>query len=155
LPPATFSGGAGRIGLADEREDAPEDEDRQDQVGQRPGQDDERTRPDTLLGERARGVGGLGRFVAGVFPDHLDIAAERKGGQQVLRLASLHAHELRAETQGKLQNPDLRPLGHQEVAQLVEEDQRPEDNHRCNYRLNRRLNSSSSHEAAEPRQAET
>ena len=55
--------------------------------------------------------------------DHLDVAAQRDHGELVGRLAPLEAAagQGRAEADAERLHVDVAPLGHEEVAQLVEE----------------------------------
>src|SRR5262245_32369296 len=74
------------------------------------------------MGKRALAVLG-GRGLRLVFPEQLDVTAERHGGDQVLRLPHLAPQQLRAEAKRKLQHLHADPTRCQEMTQLVEGDE--------------------------------
>src|SRR5205823_3705485 len=60
---------------------------------------------------------------------HLHVAAERKPGDAVLGLAPAELEDRLAEAEGEDLHPDFVLLRHQEVAELVEEDDETEAQH--------------------------
>ena len=68
------------------------------------------------------GVGRLARLLVGPLAQHLDEAAQRDRRQDVFGLAPAEAEERRPEADRELLDLDAVPLGQQEVAQLVDED---------------------------------
>ena len=82
--------------------------------------------PDPLaLGQEL--VGRALPLVLRRFAGHLHVAAERDGADAVLRAAARELQDLGAESERKRQHPDAVPARHQEMAQLVHEDEDAED----------------------------
>ena len=79
-----------------------------------------------LMGEGPPLVFGRANLVL-ILTEQLDVPAERDGRDQVFGVAHLAAGELRSEPQGELQHLDPDPAGREEVAQLMEGDQDPQD----------------------------
>ena len=72
------------------------------------------------------GVGRLARLVLGPLAEHLDEPAQRDRRQDVFGLAAAEPEERRAEADRELLDLHAVPLGQEEVAQLVDEDDEPE-----------------------------
>ena len=72
-------------------------------------------------------VRGAGARVFRVLAGHLDVAAERDGADAVLGVAARERQHLRPEAQREREHADADPPGHQEMAELVHENQHAED----------------------------
>ena len=112
--------------VAGKDRDAEEDEDRQDQVHPRPGEGDQAPLPGGGLQKGAALVLG-GDLLGGVVAGHLHVAAERQERDAVVGVARLEAEQARAKAEGEAHDLDPAELGHREVAELVDEDQRPHE----------------------------
>ena len=82
-----------------------------------------------------------------VFSHHLDIAPKRDGRYQVLGLPLFEPEEPTSESQGELEHPNPRPFCNQEVAQLVDEDEQPQHDHKWDNGIEKNVHS---HEACPP-----
>ena len=71
-------------------------------------------------------VGGL-HLLALLLAVHLDVAAERKGADQVLGLTPLAAVDTVAEAEGEFQHLHPEELGEQEMAEFMDEDKNAEN----------------------------
>ena len=76
---------------------------------------------DRLVGV-SPGIGRLALLLVGPFAEHLDEAAQGERRQDILRLAPPQAEERRPEADRELLDLHAVPLGQEEVAQLVDED---------------------------------
>ena len=76
--------------------------------------------------------GGIDLLFVRVFAEHLDIAAQRKGGDHVLGLPDHPADEFWAEPQGKLEDPHPEKFGKEKMAQFMDKDQDTKDNDKGN-----------------------
>ena len=78
-----------------------------------------RLRQELVVAPRAR--------VVGILAGHLHVAAERDRADHVFGVAAREADEARPEAERKFQHPDAHAAGHDEMAQLVDENQDAED----------------------------
>ena len=81
------------------------------------------------LALRQEFVGRAGALVLGGFAGHLDVAAERDGADAVLGVAALEGEQFRPEAERESQDADADPARHQEMSELVHEDQHAEHEH--------------------------
>jgi hypothetical protein len=116
--------------------DQEEQEERQDEVEDRPGDGDEDALPAGLGGEvvgRGSGrEGGLGSGlqgspVAAELAGHLDVAAEGEDGDAIVGIAVAEAEDAGSEADGEGFHADAAELGDDEVAELVDENEEAED----------------------------
>src|ERR1700730_2530545 len=119
-----------RARLAEEREQAGEDHDRQNEVGNRARGHDRRARSDLLVVETALALflGHVGERVRrrrrglGLVAEELDIAAERNRRNLPARaMAVVETDQFRTETKRERQHFHARPAGDQEVTEFMEE----------------------------------
>ena len=136
LSASTLSTRAIVLGLPKKREQAGEDHDRQDEIGDRAGGDDRGARTDLLVMEAAgvlfRGHAGerLGRRRRGlaIVAEELHIAAERdRRDLPAGAMAVVETGQFRPETERESQHPHARPAGDQEMAELMEENDDGQD----------------------------
>ena len=120
----------GRARLAEEREQAGEDHDRQQEIGDRTGRHDRRARSDLLVMETARALfrGHVGerfgrrRRGLALVAEELDIAAERdRRNLPAGAVAVVETGEFRSEAERERQHLHAGPARNQEVAELMEE----------------------------------
>ena len=118
-------GGAGLVlvDLVVGHADADHEAEGEDEVGDRAGEGDEHALPAGMVVELA---GIVGDFFAGDFAGHLDVAAEGQDVDLVVGFAAAEADEALAEADGEGFDADAAPLGHDEVAELVNEDHEAE-----------------------------
>src|SRR5262245_52342989 len=124
---ATDDGGPDRT--AERRKHDHEDDDGEDEVHPRPGEHDEKARPQRLEGERLGGIVGQrlaalhGTFLA----HHLHVAAHGNERQTVLGFLAAPTQQHRTEADRKALHTDTGEPGHDEVPELVHEDQYADD----------------------------
>jgi hypothetical protein len=111
--------GAGR--LADHHQGHIDQHRGQHEMHGRPGHRHPHTRPEPLLPVGPVLVGGVDRLDV-VHPDDLHVRTCRYGLDAVLDLAAPGGPDPRSETQEELGDLHARSAGHDEVAQLVQED---------------------------------
>ena len=120
----------GRARLAEEREQAGEDHDRQHEIGDRTGGHDGRARSDLLVVETAGALFlghagerfGRRRRGLALVAEELHIAAERdRRNLPAGAMAVVEADQFRAEAERERQHLHAGPAGDQEVAELMEE----------------------------------
>ena len=87
------------------------------------------------LGLRHELVGPPAARVVGRLARHLHVAAERDRADAVLRVAADDPEQLGAEAEREGQHADAVAAGHQEMPQLVHEDEHAEDEHETQRRL--------------------
>ena len=104
------------------------DEQRQQQVEHRPGDDDRVALPQRLRGQRARPIDGRDRL-ARILAQQAHVAAERDRRQPVLGLAPGEAEDARAEPEREAQHLDVEQLREHEVPELVHQDQHAQQHH--------------------------
>jgi hypothetical protein len=102
------------------------EEDRQQQVGGRPRAQHEHTGPQRLGRQRPVGIRG-GNPLAGRMPQQGHVPAQRDRGQAVLGLAHAKAQQRRPEADREPRRLHVDELGRQEVPQLMDEDERPDE----------------------------
>ncbi len=103
-------------------EQAPEQQDGEQEIGQGSGRDDGGAGAQGLAVEGL--VEGLGRHRGLALVQHLDVTAQGDGGQRPLGLVPVGAAgDDLAETHGKTQDLDAGQARHQVVAELVEDDE--------------------------------
>src|SRR5690606_26591103 len=98
------------------------DEDRQEQVGDWPGEHHDEPLPQGLGRERAAAL-TLAHLVAGIFAEDLHVAAEGDDAEAILGLAAAQADEGAAEADREAQHLEVEELGGEKVAKLVAGDQ--------------------------------
>jgi hypothetical protein len=79
------------------------------------------------FGPRQELVGRPAPGVIRILARHLDVAAERNGGNAVLGIAPLRLQQLRPEAERKHEHPHAEPAGRHEMAELVHEHQHTKD----------------------------
>jgi hypothetical protein len=105
-----------------DQEHQPESQHREDQVENRAGGDDGDAGGDRLAVEGLTEL--VGRHFALAFVEHLDVAAQRKGGHGVLGPLGVSPRpEGAPEPDREAQHANTQPPRHPEVAELVEGDQ--------------------------------
>src|SRR5262249_40958504 len=127
--------------LAEEGEQARENHDRQNEIGDWTGGDDRRTRSDSLVVEAARLLFlgharerlGRRRRGFGVVAEEFHITAERnRRDPPAGSMPVIEAGEFRTEPEREGQNLHTRPAGDQKMAELVEENDDGEDEQKGN-----------------------
>ena len=106
-------------------------------VHDHPGRDDRHPRAHRFVGISA-GVGRLARLVFRAFAEHLDKAAQGQGRDHVIGLSAPETEERRPEADREFLDLHSVPLGHQEVAELMDENHHPQahgDLHRREKRI--------------------
>src|SRR4030095_6417537 len=111
------------------RQDDAEDDRGQDEVHPGPGEHDQKPGPQRLERERLLGIegGGAAPFQRALLAHHLHVAAHRNGRQAVLGLLATPAQEHRAEADREALDADAGRSGHEEVTELVDQDQDAND----------------------------
>ena len=106
------------------------DQQRQQQIERRPGDDDRVALPQWLVGQRALALAIDGRDrVAGILAQQAHVAAERHQRQAVLGLAARDAKQARPEADREAHHAHVEQLGEHEVPELVHQDQHAEQRH--------------------------
>ncbi len=121
--------------LVVEHGDAGHEAEGEDEVGDGAGEGDENSLPAGVGVEVAGVVGGgcagfVGREVH--LAGHLDVAAERDGGDLVFGVAAAEAEEAFAKADGEDFDADAAELGDGEVAELVDENHDAKDDEKLN-----------------------
>ena len=96
----------------------------EDQVHQRSHDEDLEPLP---LALRQEFVVAARARVVGIFAGHLHVAAERDRADYIFGIAARETDEARPEAKRKFEHPDADTARHDEMAQLVDEDQDAED----------------------------
>jgi len=114
-----------------------EEQDEGDQeVGDGAGEGDEDALPAGLGGEVVGGAGGGGAIeggaVAAEFAGHFDVAAYWEDGDAVVGIAVAEAEEAGSESDGEGFDADAAELGNDEMAELVNENEKAKDDSEFN-----------------------
>ena len=72
-------------------------------------------------------------LLGGVFPRHLHVPAQGNHCHLVFGLTPLKAHQPGTKADAELEDLDPEELGHQEVAQFMDEDQPPHEENGASY----------------------
>src|SRR5690606_711569 len=99
------------------------EQDRDDQVGDRTGRQHQIAGPQRLVGQRSVAI-LLGYLLVGILAEQGHVAAERDRGQAVFGLADPPPQQRRPEPDREASDLDVHELGREQVTELVNEDQR-------------------------------